>query len=353
MRYFLMNKDIVTMSLDDCTVFNKQWLPNALNTNYIFINKVNNWLNHRALSLNRENAEKLYQAVGLPRDKSGLELFKLTHGLSINDNFWVASESEIGKIKYKDINLYTNSLNNAMYLVALKGENYSLTGNSLSAEFTGQGMFPKCFVREQDGIYIYKSGENLDIIREVYAAFIAKLLGLRTVDYQYTVKFDRNCTRSKIMTNLDFSWESALSLIDFGIEGFKSIQNFALDRFKHDLSNMAIFDGIVLNMDRHMKNWSFLVDNSTNKIVGLAPSYDYNKCFEVDQSKQSMLLPWLHTNILNAARYCYCNLGTTLKIDYLYNVLNSLDLKINKASMLRRIEYITGLRQSAKGCYEV
>ena len=47
------------------------------------------------------------------------------------------------------------------------------------------------------------------------------------------------------------------------------------------------------------------------------------------------------------------NLGTTLRIDYLYNVLNSLDLKINKASMLRRIEYITELRQSAKGCYEV
>ena len=125
------------------------------------IDDTNNWLKDRALPLSRKNADKIYKALGLPRDNMETNLMYITHSLSINDNYWVASEDEVGVLKYKDISIFKNSFNKAMYLIALRGDDgYTITNKEISAEYTGQGTFPKCFVREKDGIYMYKNSSD-------------------------------------------------------------------------------------------------------------------------------------------------------------------------------------------------
>lgn len=37
---------------------------------------------------------------------------------------------------------------------------------------------------------------------------------------------------------------------------------------------MFVFDALICNVDRHLGNFGFLVDNKTNKIIGLAPIFD-------------------------------------------------------------------------------
>lgn len=43
-----------------------------------------------------------------------------------------------------------------------------------------------------------------------------------------------------------------------------------------DLADMIIADAVMLNQDRHLGNFGFIVENDTGKIVKTAPLYDHN-----------------------------------------------------------------------------
>jgi hypothetical protein len=353
-----MNKDIPTIRIEDATFINAMYAPYSLQLNRLNFGKIYKWLSSRALPLSRKNADKIYRTTGLARDNTEFEMLCITHGVSINDNFWIADETEIGKIKYKDINVFTNSLNESLYMVALKGDNrFTITERNISGEYTGQGTYPKCFVRTQDGLYLYKAGSDKEIAKEIYASFIGKLLGLKTVDYSFRALSGVNCSVSKIATNIDMSWESAFTVSEKINEQYRIIpQEYAIQRFTKEYSNMIIFDAIILNDDRHMKNWSFEFRDNTSQIDGLAASYDYNKAFEADSKSMSQLIfdGQKRVNILKAGMISYKNYGTTLNLQYLYNIIDEMDLKseiINKKALKNRILYIIGEKESQRDCY--
>ena len=352
--HYIMNKEIVTICIESSEIINMQYCPRALCLSDLNYNKIYNWIKHRALPLSRKNAEKIYKAIGLSRDNSEMELMYLTHALSINDNYWIANESEIGKLKYSNISLYNNNINNSMYLIALKGvDGFTIQSKELSAEYTGQGNFPKCFIRENDGIYMYKAGSKRSITNEVYAGYIAEVLGLRTAHYEYVTLDGIECTKSRILTNEDATWESAFILSEFFSKNGESPQSYAEKAFASQYADMVIFDAIVLNDDRHMKNWSFEF-NSENAMVGLAPSYDYNNCLIGDSRTLSNLIfndRGKIINILSAGRIAYRRYGTTLRLNELIYVLNNISLDIDKKAIMNRIEYITGYGKNQSGCY--
>ena len=70
-------------------------------------------------------------------------------------------------------------------------------------------------------------------------------------------------------------------------------------------------------------------------------------------NKLSMLIPNSRLNILDTARYCYNNFGTTLNINLLYKLLPDLDIHLNKSSILKRIDYILHNSNSTEGCYVI
>lgn len=45
------------------------------------------------------------------------------------------------------------------------------------------------------------------------------------------------------------------------------------------LSDMLVVDALILNTDRHLGNFGFLIDNDTGIIIGTAPLYDHNLQF--------------------------------------------------------------------------
>ena len=355
MLHYLMSKNIPVLEIETARILNLDMTPYALQLYNLDKHMVKSWISNRALPLSRKNAELIYMYTGLSREHEEFRLMCLTHGLSINDNYWIAGEDEIGKIKYEDISIFKNSFNKAMYIVALKGEGkFTITDKNISAEYTGQGTFPKCFVREKDGIYLYKHSSDRGINNEIAAANIAKIAGLKTVDYEKATLYDVKCTKSKIVTNESVNWETAFDLIGYTDQFvWKIPQILAIDKFKIETSNMAIFDGIVLNDDRHMKNWGFAFNADTNKTVGLTHSYDYNNCFSYGRPEMSNLIydGLKKMGVLRAARYAYFNYGTTLNINNIINYVNSYDLKIDRKRLLNRIAYIRGEKSNMNDCY--
>ena len=353
--HYIMNKNTPVLEIETAKILNGKLCPLALQLYSINYAKVYNWIVHRALPINRKNADKIYQIMNLSRDNNELELLYLTHGVSINDNYWISNEKELNNIRYEDINLFTNSLNNTLYLVALKGETkFTLTDNNISAEYTGQGTYPKCFVRKSDGIFLYKAGTNEEIVNEIYAGYIAQLVNFKSAIYRYDKLDNINCSVSKIITGLNENWETAFILSEFMKEKYNSTpQEFAMKYCLIEFSNMIIFDALVLNDDRHMKNWAFSINSDNNDIFGISHSYDYNKAFTANSKSLSNLIfdGNKKLNLLSAARKAYSNFGTTLELGYLYNIIDDINININKESLKNRILYIIGKKSNQNNCY--
>lgn len=352
--HFIMNKDIPVIRIEDTKILDWRMCPKALALKNLSIDKIYKWLNNRALPLTRKNADKVYQVMGLAREDY-LGLMYVTHALSINDNFWVASDEELGVIGYDQISIFRNSFNNAMYLVALRGmDGFSIQQNIISAEFTGQGTYPKCFIRRPDGIYLCKHQNNNEITNEIISAYIAQIIGFNSVTYTYEKVYGLDCSVSKILSNENVNWESAFDVTEAmeQITG-KIPQDFALERYSRDYANLIIFDALILNDDRHMKNWAFEICAKTNEIIGIAPSYDYNKAFQATGQTMSQLIfnGNKRMNILIAAREAYCYFGTNLNLELLLNNLDNIPNRINKKALENRILFITGLRSSTRDCY--
>ena len=60
--------------------------------------------------------------------------------------------------------------------------------------------------------------------------------------------------------------------------GFNALE-YILKTDSYNFYMMNIIDYIVGNTDRHWENWGLMIDNETNKPVGLYPLMDFNKAF--------------------------------------------------------------------------
>ena len=78
--------------------------------------------------------------------------------------------------------------------------------------------------------------------------------------------------------------------------------------FEKEFDRMIIFDALILNSDRHLGNFGFLVNNDNGKILSPAPLFDHNLSFmpllarpEAYQRVYSEQTPVLYHNFVSAA----------------------------------------------------
>lgn len=63
----------------------------------------------------------------------------------------------------------------------------------------------------------------------------------------------------------------------------------------NELSDMLVADALILNQDRHLGNFGFLINNDTGVIIGTAPLYDHNL----------QILPYAYeSDLINIDEYC-------------------------------------------------
>lgn len=351
--HYIMNKNTPVIEVETAKILNNTLCPCSLKLRSLSAKDVYSWLMHRALPSNRKNADKIYNSLGLNGQLNEISLMKHTHELSINDNYWIKSDNE--SINYEDISLFKNELNNSLSEIALTGQsNTTVNELTLSAEYTGQGTFPKCFVKEDNNIYMYKSGNIESIKNELYACYIAEVLGVRTTHYGYATLYNTECTKSKIVTNENTNWETAFIMSGFLKEYGYTPQSYAEKFLTKSYTDMIILDAIILNEDRHMKNWSFEFNSEDNSRICLAHSYDYNNAFRATEKTMTNLIfddDGSPVNVLKAGRVAYKRYGTTLKLKELLERIDLDDIKINKEALKNRIKYILVNKDNQSDCY--
>ena len=268
----ILRDDLVPFDLYIETDYDADNYNNRLNFDW--------WCAHRILTLNREYSKELLNSCGLrqantDRDKADIALKYMC--LSLKDFYWVKDITT--NDTWETVNLFDNSLSNAVVDIALKGKNLTITNQKLiDSDLTTDGVFPKAWYREKSTFYMYKGDKNNSVEKEVKASKYLQRLGFNVLNYEIAYYDKQRVAKSRCFTSKDIAYITAGDMqLNYDIDtSFK----------QYDMMNLC--DYLVGNSDRHQDNWGYLF-NESREIIGFAPIFDFNHAFEA--SEYSLCLP--------------------------------------------------------------
>lgn len=237
------------------------------------ITNMNHWLASRVLSLGRENAKAILNSCSMKQaitDKDRALVAMQYRALSLQDSYWVEDDNE--EIAWDEINLFDNSLSNAVVDISLLGRNLTVTNSSLIApDCSTAGVFAKAWVRNGETLWLYKGDKDDSVRKEVEASEILRLLELDVVEYRYGEWKGHKVSMCKLFTTKDIGYVTAEEYA----------MNNELPMRGKEYYTMILADYLVGNSDRHWGNWGYMA--KANSIIGFAPIFDFNHAFEANE----------------------------------------------------------------------
>lgn len=152
--------------------------------------------------------------------------------------------------------------------------------SSTSPEFGTSGNFDKCWVRESDGIYLYKRGSEgfSNAGLESYSEYLASQVFTQMqcgIPYELVNYRGYVATKCKLFTDEhtgyipyeDVPAGSRLSEIKRRYDSIGCLEQFC---------RRLVCDAVTFNVDRHFGNFGFLCDLDASVIRSIDPGFDYN-----------------------------------------------------------------------------
>lgn len=276
--YQLMNKDVIVGTFEltnpEIIEFGNFKQLGVLPLNF---QTITSWLGNRQAAKHRQHIRKLMRECNC---EDLLGYIRVLHCTSLQDTFWVKSDAE--DIVWNDVSLYTNEFDDIVARLAFEGAGlYGMQFSTTTPEFSIDGSYRKCCVRESGGIYLVKGGTSgfansgLEPYGEAFSSPIYKhLLGVST-EYSL-VRF-----HGEIATKCLFFTNEFVSLAPYAYFSTDTTVSACLDFYRRSgyedmFRAMLVADAVCFNSDRHAGNHGVLVDAETQKILCMAPVYDNN-----------------------------------------------------------------------------
>mgnify|MGYP004536794097 FL=1 len=331
MKYILMNKNTPVMSVelderintitDIYEVYDINYAPLAVYIGNIdasksLIKELNSWFKGRGIPSWRKDLEGLLRRLDA---KSPEELLNKAYALSLSDQYWLKEEGSI--LEWKAINFFTNDFEYQAYLEASLDSGSVIKvpeKNLYSPNNTTDGMLQKGWII-QDGKRILVKGtytnNKEEPINEWLASRIAERLGFDYCDYSVSYSEITGLTSrcknflnesEEIIPALDifFSERKPNSMNDFNFY-IQVLEKHNVPDARRNVTGMVVLDYLMMNVDRHMKNFGIIRNVETLEWVRTTPIFD---------SGQSMQCNELTEN-LNFHR-CICKFFTNGKKDF-------------------------------------
>ena len=232
---------------------------------------------NKLIPKNRANLECFLNAVNIELDdfKAILDYSK---GLSIIDAYWITRDDGL---RYEDFNLFDNDISKELSLSIFNGTKTKINNTVLSPEFTTNGAIPKCWIKKDDGYYLYKSSTGYlgfantgnEPYSEYYACQLLKELGIPYINYDLEMYQGEIVSVCKIFTSKDIAYEPIHLVAN--IDDIDKAYNWCLEHnLEEAFGDMILFDALIYNHDRHLGNFGVIKDNHTGDILGMAPIFD-------------------------------------------------------------------------------
>ena len=284
-EYYLMNKDKElllfeikneNLSKKVCKEIERYVSDELLPPRFI---NIATWVEHRNYAKHKEHLKSWLKEWQIDNAKGFLDI---THALGLNDSLWVKPANS--DLKWDSINLYNNEFTDVVSKTAFEKGLHGLKLSTTSPEFTSEGSFEKCWIREKDGIYLYKKGSSgfanagLEMYSEYYASQYAAVICDAYVDYDLDEFKGSIVSKCKMFTTEKEGFVPIYKYLDeSGVYDYDEMIEI-LDQygFGEDFRNMIILDSVIMNEDRHFGNFGFIVNNDTFEILKFAPVFDHN-----------------------------------------------------------------------------
>lgn len=257
-------------------------------------NSLMQWLKSRKAPSGRVYIDKIFEAIGGDLTDP-LRYIQATRGMSLNDAYWV--DDSTGSIEWDECSLYTHPFNEVISRLAFTGhaDISSLQGHLSSPEFTTGGALRKCWINHADGIYLRKAEDpqfvpkdgRSQVSMEYYACQVAQELEFRYAPYSLKNYVHSNgksevVCECPLFTSEDIGYVNAVDFLkNKGIQmSYQDMSNpkthiKIAEAYGYDAySDMMVFDALILNADRHVGNFGYLVDNNTGEYIEPAPLFD-------------------------------------------------------------------------------
>lgn len=247
------------------------------------INNLNNfyhWCASRVLSLDRKYAKELLNSIGVTQavtDRDRADISLSYHCVSLTDVYWVRRQGE--DISFAEINLYDNSLNEAIVELSLRGRQMTVTNEELAPDLSTKGCFPKAWVRDEQGFRLLKDGGEDTVRKELLASEICQCFDIPQVKYRQYIYQDQIVTESDIISSKKYSMVSKMAFDIYACNHGLDTLEVCKELDPVTYYGMNILDYLTGNTDRHPENWGFMIDNQKNKYISLYPIMDFNQCF--------------------------------------------------------------------------
>lgn len=265
-----LNVSNIDILCDDIKLFPENLKEvNSDTIKYFILNKL--------IPKNRANLECFLNAVNIELDdfKAILDYSK---GLSLIDAYWITRDDGL---RYEDFNLFDNDISKELSLSVFNGTKTKINNTVLSPEFTTNGAIPKCWIKKDDGYYLYKSSTGYlgfantgnEPYSEYYACQLLKELGIPYIDYDLEMYKDELVSVCKIFTSKDIAYVPIYLVAN--IDDIDKAYNWCLEHnLEEAFGDMILFDALIYNHDRHLGNFGVIKDNHTGDILGMAPIFD-------------------------------------------------------------------------------
>ena len=290
-KYTISFKDIPVFSISSdglVEIFNERYMPadiyleecpnEDIDTRLNNLTNFNSWASSRILNLDRKYAHEILNSFGFSQrltDKEKAEIAIQTRCLSINDCYWLKEDGE--KCTFAEVNLFDNSLKDAVFDVALFGHSPTITNQLPITDLSTDGTAPKAWLRKDDGFYLLKGDVNDSVIRETEASAILRDLGFNVTRYWLSTYRDIPVSVCKCFTSKDINLVKAEWFAIKCMNNDESIADY-IYRFQEQFDKMNLADYLIGNTDEHSQNWGFLYDENLN-ILSLNPPMDYDHAF--------------------------------------------------------------------------
>ncbi len=337
--YYVKNKDKDLMSfrweiIDDETATPIDVTIIDDSTPLFICNGLASWLESRTPPKHRQFMYELLSSMNM---KSVKDVIDFSKGLSLNDTFWVANDRHL---TWDSINLFDSEFDETISRIAFDGGLFGKRVKTTSPEFGTNGMLPKCWVRESDGIVYLKKGGTSGACNtglEPYSEVLASQL-LDTLGYNHVTYTVENF-RGKLVSSCPLFTSKSIVMIPIylvcSIGSVFNIVNFCkLNKIADELYRMLIFDYLSLNSDRHGNNFAVLFDTDTYALKGLAPIYDngasmlnyYVLGSSLDEYTKNYV-PQLYDSFSSLAKYSKKNISIP------HNVNNLIGFKFDRSQV--------------------
>lgn len=302
------------------------------------------FLKTRAIDTSRTNSRLLRKLLNI-KETTEEKLSLCAYSASISDDYWFKPKHS--KLKYENI-AFTSD---AFFDLALKGILSPFPKRvSPTPELTTVGSYEKGWKKIDNEWWLYKVGTDKEIFSELFYSKMMEKLNYPTATYE---KHDSYIRSKNFATKYNFEPMISLAGEDDSYENVFSVLLDINEQIASAYLQLAYYDAIFFNIDRHNENCGILRDKKTGEIVSLAPNFDNNLCLisrveslntNLKEGFLNNFAKFLKNNELAKELLFEANMPIITE-DIINNCIDEIDMSVNREQIIKfvitRYQYLT------------